>query len=324
MTDSDSDSQMPDLEDLSDDDDSVTQVASSDHDFVVFSDCGDQKRPILATIEAELGSIANFDVEPPAADEDDQSDENKPPTWPPTFSDNSDEEKLPAFTEFTQFGPPDDDTLPTFSDTLPTFLNNADDHKVPTFTEIDTECDDLDHCDICRCALGSAADPGTRAFRCFTCTMGVQCETCCSQSHLLRGLGGQPHVLQEWHNIAREWGPEFGIEDVMASLRKEWEAGWRRSTLAEQGMVYHFGHAGRPCLWPKEPASTLMVIARTGMHKIQVKYCGCGDFERGALGEWQQIRAAGWHRAGLITPGICATYPILSGEAERSYQPRAE
>ncbi|KAJ7758064.1 hypothetical protein B0H16DRAFT_1721174 [Mycena metata] len=229
-----------------------------------------------------------------------------------------------------------------------------------TLTEIDTADDNATHCDICQNTLGPQAHAGTRAFRCHTCVLSIQCEMCCSQSHLIWGSPEGVHALQEWDNAARKWGPFRTIADLMSSMTKlcgacntilagpytmlpvgtvmcldcgprlfcadcckaehemrplhitrEWEldGGWRAASLAELGMEYHFGHNRRPCVWPMEPVAVLMVIAENGLHKIMVKYCGCGGFERGALGWWRQIEDMGWYRAGIISSAICSTFP---------------
>ncbi|KAJ7025307.1 hypothetical protein C8F04DRAFT_1191578 [Mycena alexandri] len=227
------------------------------------------------------------------------------------------------------------------------------------------DCDDIQHCDMCPKTLGATADAGTRAFRCHSCELSVQCETCCSQAHLMKDT----HVIQEWNNISREWGEQVGMPDVMSSLAKNcgscnthlaapnsvlpkktvlcldcgpsllcglcfqskhklralhrvriWDQGWRASTLAELGFEYSLGHDGSACLWPLE-TTWLKVITYGGYHNIRVKYCGCGKFEAGELGRWQQVRAMGFHRAGIISSSVCATFRVLSPEQEKEYDP---
>jgi hypothetical protein len=65
----------------------------------------------------------------------------------------------------------------------------------------------------------------------------------------------------------------------------------------------------------------MTVIDRTGTQTINIKFCGCGIFEPGPAGEWSQIVANGWHRAGLIHPRVCATFRVLSQPNEQDYLP---
>jgi hypothetical protein len=63
----------------------------------------------------------------------------------------------------------------------------------PLISQIDADDIELAHCDLCRIPLGPQADSAdSRAFRCFNCELSVQCETCCSQTH----LASDSHVLQ--------------------------------------------------------------------------------------------------------------------------------
>lgn len=61
-------------------------------------------------------------------------------------------------------------------------------------SHIDADADDVTQCDMCHTRLGPEADAGTRAFRCYTCELSVQCEVCCSQAHLMPGR----HIVQVW------------------------------------------------------------------------------------------------------------------------------
>ncbi|KAJ7142168.1 hypothetical protein C8R46DRAFT_1233203 [Mycena filopes] len=114
----------------------------------------------------------------------------------------------------------------------------------------------------------------------------------------------------------------FQSEHKMRPLHriKVWQGGWLQSTLTDQGLEFHLGHGGRRCMWPLD-AARLTVIGRNGCHNIVVRYCGCGLFEPGEAGRWQQILAIGWHRAGLISQHICSSFRVLTAEQERQYAP---
>ncbi|KAJ7038830.1 hypothetical protein C8F04DRAFT_1255752 [Mycena alexandri] len=244
-----------------------------------------------------------------------------------------------------------------------------DENRPPSLSQIDAEEEDdsCSLCYLCRAALGPRADPDTRGFRCSTCPFGVQCETCCAQTH----LGGGSHLLQEWDHVRGQWGPERRIAQVLLTMRKlcgvcdaelagrntmpvpgtilcldcgpkllcpdccreahamrplhvlrEWDQGWRASSVTALGLQYDLGHGGEECLWPIQPSSDLMVITMNGLHKLKVKYCGCGMAERGERGRWKQVLEVGWYRASLISSGICSAFPILDPNVERSYEPR--
>ncbi|KAJ7805543.1 hypothetical protein B0H13DRAFT_2387661 [Mycena leptocephala] len=237
----------------------------------------------------------------------------------------------------------------------------------PLISQIDADDIELAHCDLCRIPLGPQADSADSwAFRCFNCELSVQCETCCSQTH----LASDSHVLQEWSNVVREWGENIGICELMPTMAKIcgvcemelaarnamlqhgtfmccdcgpklmckrccmaehkmqplhrvklWEHGWQATTLAEEGLVYNLGHQGKPCLWPVHPPIAMTVISKAGAQTVNMMKCGCGIYEAGVAGEWAQIKAIGWFRAGLIHSRVCATFRVLSRECEAEYEP---
>jgi hypothetical protein len=92
-------------------------------------------------------------------------------------------------------------------------------------------------------------------------------------------------------------------------------------TLATEGLIFHLGHGGKACLWPVEPPIPMTVIDKWGTQTVNVKYCGCGNFEPGPAGDWGQIVDIGWYRAALIHPRVCSTFRVLSESAEAEYLP---
>ncbi|KAJ7913300.1 hypothetical protein B0H13DRAFT_1873982 [Mycena leptocephala] len=199
--------------------------------------------------------------------------------------------------------------------------SSDNENKAPLpISQIDAETDELAHCDMCRTQLGPrAADIDTRAFRCFNCELSVQCETCCSQAHL--NFAG--HTVQRMQHRVGRAGHDAGVwDDYVHCLQPEaflssmLHVGAQTIPLAsypglgarldadDSGARGHLGHRGACCLWPVEPA--------IGMTTVNLKYCGCGNFEPGAAGEWDQIVANGWFRAGLVHPRVCATFQVMS------------
>jgi hypothetical protein len=65
----------------------------------------------------------------------------------------------------------------------------------------------------------------------------------------------------------------------------------------------------------------MTAIGKSTVQTVNIKMCGCGTFEPGAAGDWAQIKAIGWYRAGLIHPRVCATFRVLSREYEAEYEP---
>ncbi|KAJ7601978.1 hypothetical protein DFH06DRAFT_1351788 [Mycena polygramma] len=96
-------------------------------------------------------------------------------------------------------------------------LEDGEGHLQQTISELDAATEELSNCDLCLCSLGPRAeDVDTRAFRCCKCVLSVQCETCCAQTHLQSG----DHFLQEWDNVAREWGPEVSLAETLSTMAK--------------------------------------------------------------------------------------------------------
>ncbi|KAJ7604357.1 hypothetical protein DFH06DRAFT_1151226 [Mycena polygramma] len=149
------------------------------------------------------------------------------------------------------------------------------------------------HCEVELAARSRSLREGT--VLCLDCgEYGAQllCERCCKSEHRLRPL----------HRI------------------KVWNDGWDVSTLAE-GLIVHLGHSGHPCLWPVLPVKPMMVMSMSGVHRVNIRYCGCGQFEAGPVGEWNQILAYGWHRGGLVHSQVCATFPVMTAAQTLLYKP---
>ncbi|KAJ7887717.1 hypothetical protein B0H13DRAFT_1888761 [Mycena leptocephala] len=156
-----------------------------------------------------------------------------------------------------------------------------------------------------------------------------------------KSLGATPTPTLEWDNIRQKWGEQRNISAVFSGMAKNcgkcetelaghaamlppgtvWDRGWQTSTLGEQGLIHHLGHGGDPCLWPMEQATCMTVIGAYGCQRIHLRFCGCGIFEPGERGIWEQILANGWYRAGLISPRVCAAFRVLSPAEEQSYMP---
>ncbi|KAJ7678866.1 hypothetical protein DFH06DRAFT_1315842 [Mycena polygramma] len=244
------------------------------------------------------------------------------------------------------------------------FARDTCEEEGQTISELDAATEELSHCELCFCSLGPCADDvDSRAFRCCECVLSVQCETCCAQTH----LRSEDHTLQEWDNVAREWGPSVSLREMLSTMAKIcaacemevaardamlsegtfmctdcgpklycqsccmkehrrkplhrvqiWEGGWKATTLADEGLIHHLGHQGQPCLWPLQPPAEVMVMCN-GPQAVILQFCGCGNFEPGRAGEWSQIRANGWFRAGLVHPRVCAAFRVMSDQQEALY-----
>ncbi|KAJ7707998.1 hypothetical protein B0H16DRAFT_1746366 [Mycena metata] len=115
--------------------------------------------------------------------------------------------------------------------------SESEDEDQPSFTlsQIDPAGDGVDQCDLCETTLGADAEPGTRAFRCFECEVGVQCEDCWTQVHFT-AVG---HRLQEWSAIMRDWGGILTTADVMKSISRR--CGKCEAELAAPSFVLPLG-----------------------------------------------------------------------------------
>ncbi|KAJ7834683.1 hypothetical protein B0H13DRAFT_2369770 [Mycena leptocephala] len=159
--------------------------------------------------------------------------------------------------------------------------DSSSDDEPFKLSQIEAETEELAHCDICKTRLGpETLDTDGRAFRCYNCELSK----CLSVFPLYVFNGESP---QEWNNISREWGEQLGISDLMSTMEKicgVWERGWQTTTLAEEGLIFHLGHKGASCLWPLEPPTPMTVIDRASVQTVNIKFCGCGNFEPGPAG----------------------------------------
>ncbi|KAJ6518045.1 hypothetical protein C8R47DRAFT_1205126 [Mycena vitilis] len=125
---------------------------------------------------------------------------------------------------------------------------------------------------------------------CMDCGPLLLCHRCCIEGHQESAFA--------LHNI-RVWSPR-----------------WERSTLADEGLVVRLGHKGGVCIAPAQPLRSMSVISIGGLHRVNMSFCGCGQFEAGAAGDWAQIRAYGWFRASLMHPLFCATFEVMTRASE--------
>ncbi|KAJ7660344.1 hypothetical protein DFH06DRAFT_1130231 [Mycena polygramma] len=242
----------------------------------------------------------------------------------------------------------------TSLDDLDNQLSLGDNIEMPTLSEMSDESSDeeaglptslsaidaddaVNHCDMCNRSL-DADDKDSRAFRCYNCELAVQCETCCSARHI--SSTRIDHMLQEWDHEAQAWSKQQETAAFMSTMTKAcscceielatqyrafqdggaliwWEGHWAVTTLADEGLVVNLGHGGEACLYPSGPVVGLTVLTMRGIHRVNVRFCGCGKYESSDEGEWRQILANGWHRATLLHRRVCATFKIMSRAVER-------
>ncbi|KAJ7143253.1 hypothetical protein C8R46DRAFT_1046257 [Mycena filopes] len=193
--------------------------------------------------------------------------------------------------------------------------------RVPLGLLAITADDSPDCCEVCQVSLGASdfEKAQARAFRCGNCE------------------------LKEWEAETGKWGTKQPLAEFMSTLAKAcgscssllaagntmppevrvWEGGWRPTTLAKLGLIYHLGHDAHPCLWPLEPPSPMVVLTLRGCHSVNMKFCGCGRFEGGERGRTQQLLSVGCHRGSLEHPQLCTTFevPSLVSEARQPEAP---
>ncbi|KAJ7116241.1 hypothetical protein C8R43DRAFT_1137919 [Mycena crocata] len=134
-------------------------------------------------------------------------------------------------------------------------------------------------CAICEKDL---SDGKTRFFRCSECGVFLQCEACCLKHHRLTPL----HFLEEWKDDH-----------------------WQKATLTSLGLIYQIGHEGRRCPRPEAVVRTMVVIDKTGVHRVRYRYCACKRKEH--ANELQQLLRTGWYPATVTDPTTCATFRVL-------------
>ncbi|KAJ7156607.1 hypothetical protein C8R43DRAFT_949452 [Mycena crocata] len=81
-----------------------------------------------------------------------------------------------------------------------------------TISDIDRDYEADGQCDVCRIPLGPHIDAEARAFRCFNCELGIQCESCCAELHL--GQIESQHIIQEWESTNRAWGERKSLSEM--------------------------------------------------------------------------------------------------------------
>ncbi|KAF7332725.1 CxC2 domain-containing protein [Mycena kentingensis (nom. inval.)] len=74
------------------------------------------------------------------------------------------------------------------------------------------------------------------------------------------------------------------------------------------GFEYQLGHHGKECVRPG-PLQTMVVIDVSGVHTLQIRFCGCEKSLR--QDRVAQLMGNTWYPATTIDPATCATYAAL-------------
>ncbi|KAJ7080557.1 hypothetical protein C8R43DRAFT_909917, partial [Mycena crocata] len=80
-------------------------------------------------------------------------------------------------------------------------------------------------------------------------------------------------------------------------------------TLTSLGLIYQIGHEGRRCPRPEAVVRTMVVIDKTGVHRVRYRYCAFKRKEH--ANELQQLLRTGWYLATVTDPTTCATFRVL-------------
>jgi hypothetical protein len=86
----------------------------------------------------------------------------------------------------------------------------------------------------------------------------------------------------------------------------------KRTWLKELGLRVQLNHPpGVVCPYRFSAAKDFVLYDATGVHEINVDYCGCAQGEESCLEPRVQLLRAGWWPATTIMPTTCATVALL-------------
>ncbi|TDL13469.1 hypothetical protein BD410DRAFT_846920 [Rickenella mellea] len=117
----------------------------------------------------------------------------------------------------------------------------------------------------------------------------------CFGSHLhCAGCTVKSHALSPLHRVEK-WNGAF----------------FERTTLHQLGLRVQLGHRGDPCKCPEVTEKPLTVVDASGIHRVSVDYCGCGESVSGFHRRIQLLRAR-WFPATLDRPSTVITFDALN------------
>ncbi|CAK5267983.1 unnamed protein product [Mycena citricolor] len=140
--------------------------------------------------------------------------------------------------------------------------------------------DDID--DPCCARCGVDLKLSTEYFKCEDCGPFLQCSGCLLEAHQTTPL----HVIKQWTG---SW--------------------WKKSSLADIGLVYQMGHGGWECSYPTSTVREMTVLHAPYIHRVRFRYCKCNRSDYAS--NIQQLLRNGWYPATGIDPETCATFQTL-------------
>ncbi|TRM56407.1 hypothetical protein BD626DRAFT_541333 [Schizophyllum amplum] len=121
----------------------------------------------------------------------------------------------------------------------------------------------------------------SQIFCCWECGDFLQCQDCCIERHRTMPL----HVIQSWSG-----------------------AYWRKTTLADMGLIYQVGHGGLPCVCPESAVRTMVVLDNV-IHTVRYRFCSCRGLR--SLNAVRQLLRNRWYPATVTDPETCITFNAL-------------
>ena len=83
--------------------------------------------------------------------------------------------------------------------------------------------------------------------------------------------------------------------------------------LVDLGLVVHLGHSSTStCPSPASPVKRLTVIDITGIHLMDVQFCGCSKTLGGGRLEYKQLLRTRWFPATSLKPKTAVTFACLN------------
>lgn len=138
-------------------------------------------------------------------------------------------------------------------------------------------------------------------YRCLECSHGLlSCGPCVRNSHQMLPL----HRLEVCPFPPRLFFPSHSRH------LQSWENGFfNQVSLRSIGLVCNLGHGGAPCPMDSTPHE-LLIIDMNGWHKVQVRFCTCGEstpwHER-----YLQLLRIRWYPASFNRPRTAFSFDVL-------------
>lgn len=147
---------------------------------------------------------------------------------------------------------------------------------------------------------------------CFVCKKEGELYKCedCTHGALLKcqGCTNSIHFSQPFHRIKVK-NPLLCISFLLMTYQHWNGQFFDKTSLRDLGLQVQLGHSGGRCPCPERGPQTFTVFALSGVHHVDINYCGCHDEP---VSKTVQILRQGWFPASFIRPQTAFTFDCLS------------